>query len=87
VTVGFRPEHLAVGRPEGPGLTVAARVDVIEFLGNDELIHGISDERDVVAIVNTDNTLKVSEEVALSAAPSALYFFDPGTGLAMTAGR
>jgi multiple sugar transport system ATP-binding protein len=86
VTVGFRPEHLAVGRPEGPGLTIAARVDVIEFLGNDELIHGISDDRDVVAIVNTNNALKVSEEVALSAPPSALYFFDPGTGLAMTAG-
>jgi multiple sugar transport system ATP-binding protein len=86
VTMGFRPEHLAVGKPEGPGLTVTARIDVIEFLGNDELIHGISDERDVVAIVNTENPLKVGLEVALSAPPSALYFFDPQTGLAMTAG-
>jgi multiple sugar transport system ATP-binding protein len=86
VTMGFRPEHLAVGNPEGPGLTVTARIDVIEFLGNDELIHGISDDRDVVAIVNTENPLKVGLEVALSAPPSALYFFDPQTGLAMTAG-
>jgi multiple sugar transport system ATP-binding protein len=85
ITVGFRPEHLAVGRPDGPGLTVTALVDVIEFLGNDELIHAISDERDVVAIVNTQSGLKVGVEVALSAPPSALYFFDPGTGLTMIA--
>jgi multiple sugar transport system ATP-binding protein len=86
VTVGFRPEHLAVGKPEGPGLTMSALIDVIEFLGNDELIHGISDERDVVAIVTTLNGLKVGEQVALSAPPTALYFFDPATNMAMTAG-
>jgi multiple sugar transport system ATP-binding protein len=84
VTVGFRPEHLVVGKPEGPGATVTAMIDVIEFLGNDELIHGVSDERDVVAIVNTGNDLKVGEKVALTAPPTALYFFDPATGLAMT---
>ncbi len=86
VTVGFRPEHLVVGKPEGPGLSVTAVVDVIEFLGNDELIHGVSDERDVVAIVTALNGLTVGQEVALSAAPSALYFFDPQTNLAMTPG-
>jgi multiple sugar transport system ATP-binding protein len=83
VTMGVRPEHLAVGAPEGPGMTVTVRVDVIEFLGNDELIHGLSDERDVVAIVNARNGLEVGSEVALSAPPHALYFFDPGTGLAL----
>jgi len=86
VTVGFRPEHLAVGKPEGPGLTMSALIDVIEFLGNDELIHGISDERDVVAIVTTLNGLKVGEQVALSAPPTALYFFDPATNMAITPG-
>jgi multiple sugar transport system ATP-binding protein len=86
VAVGFRPEHLAVGKPEGPGLTVTVLIDVIEFLGNDELLHGISGELDVVAIVNTGNKLKVGLEVALSAPPSALYFFDPASGLAITAG-
>ena len=64
-------------------MTVTVRVDVIEFLGNDELIHGLSDERDVVAIVNARNGLEVGSEVALSAPPDALYFFDPETGLAL----
>jgi multiple sugar transport system ATP-binding protein len=86
VVIGFRPEHLSVGKPEGPGLTMTALIDVIEFLGNDELIHGVSDDRDVVAIVTTLNELKVGEQVALSAPPSALYFFDPETNLAITPG-
>jgi multiple sugar transport system ATP-binding protein len=85
ITVGVRPEHLVVGRPEGPGVTITARIDVIEFLGNDELIHGVSGERDVVAIINADGGLAVDQEVSLSAPPEALYFFDRETGLAVQA--
>ncbi len=40
-------------------------MDVVEFLGNDELIHGSSEGRDVVAIIDADNTLKVGESVTL----------------------
>src|ERR1019366_7298231 len=57
VTVGFRPEHLELGALTGPGLSATVVVDVVEFLGNDELIHGSSAGRDVVAIINADNTL------------------------------
>ena len=46
-------------------------VDVVEFLGNDELIHGSSGGRDVVAIINADNTLTVGESVTLSCAAAA----------------
>jgi multiple sugar transport system ATP-binding protein len=83
VTVGFRPEHLNVATADGPGLTLTASIDVIEFLGNDQLIHAISDGRDVVAIVNSGNDLKVGEKVALSAAPKSLYLFDPATDLSL----
>jgi len=48
VTVGFRPEHLDIGALTGPGLNVTVTIDVIEFLGNDVLIHGSSGGRDVV---------------------------------------
>ena len=60
-------------------------VDVVEFLGNDELIHGSSAGRDVVAIINSDNTLKVGESVTLSASPRRLHLFNPATGLRVTA--
>src|SRR6202044_99543 len=67
VSVGFRPEHLDLGTLTGPGLSVTVVVDVVEFLGNDQLIHGSSEGRDVVAIINADNTLTVGQSVTLSA--------------------
>ncbi|MFI5284984.1 MAG: ABC transporter ATP-binding protein [Candidatus Dormibacteria bacterium] len=81
VTVGFRPEHLELGALTGPGLSVTVVVDVVEFLGNDELIHGSGAGRDVVAIINADNTLKVGESVTLVASPRRLHLFNPATGL------
>jgi multiple sugar transport system ATP-binding protein len=85
LTVGFRPEHLEVGAPDGPGLRVSATVDVIEFLGNDELIHAISDGRDIVAIVNADVKLEVGAKVELSTAPRHIHLFDPESGASLTA--
>ena len=80
LTVGFRPEHLSAKALDGPGLTVTASVDVIEFLGNDELIHARSKDRDLVAIVNAENGLAVGDKVVLSAPPRSLYLFDPQSG-------
>jgi multiple sugar transport system ATP-binding protein len=84
VIVGFRPEHLELAALSGPGLSVSVVVDVVEFLGNDELIHGSSGGRDVVAIINADNTLRVGESVTLSAPPRRLHLFNPATGLRIT---
>ena len=85
ITVGFRPEHLEVGAPDGPGLRVSATIDVVEFLGNDELIHAISEGRDVVAIVPSDARLSVGDSVVLSASPRHVYLFDPETDLSLAA--
>jgi multiple sugar transport system ATP-binding protein len=84
VTVGVRPEHLSVGSPDGPGVTLAAKVDVIEFLGNEELIHAISDGRDVVAIVDAGTGLKVGSSVTLNAPPNRVHLFNPEGGDALT---
>ena len=81
VAVGFRPEHLELTPLTGPGLSLTVVVDVVEFLGNDELIHGSSGGRDVVAIINADNTLTVGESVTLSCPPRRLHLFNPTTGL------
>jgi multiple sugar transport system ATP-binding protein len=86
ILVGVRPEHLDVGGPDGPGLKLTADVDVIEFLGNDELIHAQSAGRDVVAIVDTEAELNVGEKVVLHAPPRRLHLFNPKTGLSLTEG-
>jgi multiple sugar transport system ATP-binding protein len=86
IALGVRPEHLTVGGPDGPGLKLSADVDVIEFLGNEELIHAQSAGRDIVAIVDTEAELKVGEKVVLTAAPRRLHLFDPSTGLSLARG-
>jgi multiple sugar transport system ATP-binding protein len=83
-TVGFRPEHLHLGEPAGPGLRISASVDVVEFLGSDELIHAVSAGRDVVAIVEADAQLAVGDTVILSAAPRHVYLFNPQTELSLS---
>ncbi|MGH7666542.1 MAG: ABC transporter ATP-binding protein [Candidatus Dormibacteria bacterium] len=77
VVVGVRPEHLHVGPPEGAGLSVSARIDVVEFLGNGELIHAASASRDIVAIVDADARLAVGDSVVMSALSRHVYLFDP----------
>jgi len=85
-SVGFRPEHLQVGEPDGPGLRLSAKIDVVEFLGNDELIHAVSGDRDVVAIVEADARLAVGDTVVLSATPRHVYLFNPQTELSLSPG-
>jgi multiple sugar transport system ATP-binding protein len=80
VAVGFRPEHLEVATLAGPGLSVTVNIDVIEFLGNDQLIHGSSSGNDVVAIVDVDHQLEINQAVTLSTAPRRLHLFNPTTG-------
>ena len=77
VTLGVRPEHLNVGKPDGAGLRLKVNVDVTEFLGNDELIHGEAASQDIVAIVNAEHSLQVGANVELYAAPKNLHLFDP----------
>jgi len=84
VIVGVRPEHLSVGSADGPGITINAGVDVVEFLGNDELIHAMGRSGDVVAIVDADHGLQVGQQVDLVAEPRRLHMFDPSTGLVLT---
>lgn len=87
VEVGVRPEHLSVAQSDGAGLRLTADVDVIEFLGNDELIHAVSGQREVVAIVNSDVKLTVGSRVVLTAPPGKLHLFDPQTGLTLGTAR
>jgi multiple sugar transport system ATP-binding protein len=80
VTLGVRPEHLALRSLDGPGLRVQATVDVIEFLGNEAHIHLSTGVGDIVATVSSREPLKVGDRVTLAAEPWQLYLFDPESG-------
>jgi multiple sugar transport system ATP-binding protein len=83
VTIGFRPEHIALGEGSGPGLTLTARVDVVEFLGSTEMVHAMSDGSDVVAVLGADQPIAAGQTVRLTADSRRLHMFDPETGLAL----
>jgi multiple sugar transport system ATP-binding protein len=76
LVVGVRPEHLEVGEHGTSELQLHAVVDVIEFLGNAQLVHAIVDGVDVVAVVDADRPLRIGERLVLSAVDRHVHVFD-----------
>jgi multiple sugar transport system ATP-binding protein len=73
VTLGVRPEHLAV-REGG----VPAEVVVVEPTGADTLIFCKVAGRDVTAVVRERHSFRPGERIRL--APEHTFLFDPQTG-------
>jgi ABC-type sugar transport system ATPase subunit len=76
LVLGVRPEHLEVGEYGTSALQLHAVVDVIEFLGNVQLIHATVDGVEVVAVVGADRPLRIGERLALSAVDGHVHVFD-----------
>jgi multiple sugar transport system ATP-binding protein len=78
VIVGFRPEHLAL-RDSGAATMarLPARVDVVEYLGDEELVHVQVGEHEIVALLPTDERLKPGQEIELGIPIERLHLFDP----------
>ncbi|ANH06492.1 sn-glycerol-3-phosphate import ATP-binding protein UgpC [Shinella sp. HZN7] len=76
VTVGLRAEDLRL-HPEGEG-SLPFRVDYVEELGAQRLVHGLVGDQPLVAAVSSENPLPAT--VSLSITPSRLHFFDSASG-------
>jgi len=84
LVAGFRPEHLDIGQPgEGQG-GFQARADVVEYLGNEELLHVNAADKDIVAIVNSEHRVKPGDIVPLVLSLDKLHLFDAETGDSLT---
>ena len=77
VTVGIRPEHLVAG---GPGPVFRFKVETVEALGADSLVHGAFGSGTVVARVDGHATPSPGEALAFAAMPERIYFFDTASG-------
>jgi len=83
LVAGFRPEHIDIGQ-DGPGLgTFRARADVVEYLGNEELLHISAADQDVVAIVGSEHSVRSGDIVDLVIPLDKLHLFDGETGLTL----
>ena len=84
MTVGFRPEHLELGSGvTGPAVRIPANVDVVEFLGDEELIHAQAAGGELLALVSSDHRLKPGDRVEFQLGLDKLHLFDPATELAL----
>jgi multiple sugar transport system ATP-binding protein len=80
IVAGFRPEHLEIGDAGSDRGSFQSRADVVEYLGNEELLHVSAADQDVVAIVDSDHRVRPNDIVNLIVPLEKVHLFDPETG-------
>ena len=73
---GFRPEHidLANGRPDG--IAFDARVEVVEYLGDEQLVHLTRKDSSIQAKLPVEEQLGSGQELKLTVPRDKLLLFD-----------
>ncbi len=80
VILGVRPEDVNVPTGAGEGHpTVKGRVEVVEPVGNEQLIHVVVDGHPMVGRVEASSSVRVAEEILLEINPERVHFFDAAT--------
>jgi multiple sugar transport system ATP-binding protein len=87
LVAGFRPEHLELDPVEGDIVSIPGRADVVEYLGNEELLHVTAADKDIVAIVGSDHRVKPGDMLTLNLPLTKLHLFDAESGLSLTSER
>jgi multiple sugar transport system ATP-binding protein len=80
---GFRPEHLDIGEASSGAGSFRARADVVEYLGNEELLHVSAANQDVVAVVDSSHRVRPGDIVNLVLPLDKLHLFDGESGLTL----
>jgi multiple sugar transport system ATP-binding protein len=86
LTVGVRPEHLDV-KAEGPSGKLQGNADVVEYLGNEELIHFTVGGHDIVALIGSEHRVKPGDDLTLHVPLEKVHLFDPESTLALDVER
>jgi multiple sugar transport system ATP-binding protein len=81
LVAGFRPEHLDIGEPTSDVGSFRARADVVEYLGNEELLHLNAADKDIVAIVDSEHRVRPGDIVNLVLPLTKVHLFDAETGM------
>ncbi len=85
LVVGFRPEHLEIGQAGADVGSFQARADVVEYLGNEELLHVSAAGQDVVAIVDSEHRVRPGDIVNLIIPLAKVHLFDTETQASLAA--
>ena len=84
LVAGFRPEHLELGELSEVA-TIRGTAEVVEYLGNEELLHVTVKDRadDIVAVVPSSHRVKPGDVLDLKVSLGHLHLFDAETGEAL----
>jgi multiple sugar transport system ATP-binding protein len=85
LTAGIRPEHFEVGTRADGAVSLTAKVDVVEFLGNEELLHVRVGEHDVVAIIGAAHRVRPGDDIELHVPVEKIHLFDQEEGSSLRA--
>jgi multiple sugar transport system ATP-binding protein len=83
LTLGFRPEHLQIGAAGDGAASIRTKVDVVEFLGNEELLHVRAGDHDLLAIVESRHRVRPGDVLDLSLPDEHVHLFDTESGEAL----
>ncbi|MBA3366804.1 MAG: ATP-binding cassette domain-containing protein [Actinobacteria bacterium] len=76
---GFRPEHMTLGDGSPDGLRFDAKVEVVEYLGNDQLAHLVKGETPLVALLPVECRLSMGDDATFTVPRDKLHLFDAET--------
>ena len=82
LVAGVRPEHLDV-KVDPPSGQLQGNADVVEYLGNEELIHFSVGGHDIVALIGSEHRVKPGDDLTLHISLDKVHLFDPETTLAL----
>ena len=82
---GFRPEHVEVGNGQSGSAHFTATVEVVEYLGDEQLVHLAGGDRHLLAKLPIEERLTPGQEQEFSIPREKLHVFDAQTELAVSA--
>jgi multiple sugar transport system ATP-binding protein len=77
--VGFRPEHVRVSNGHVEGVTFPARVEVVEYLGDEQLVHIARNDKSLQAKMPVEQRVQIGDELTFTIPRDKLYLFDRET--------
>jgi multiple sugar transport system ATP-binding protein len=76
---GFRPEHIDIANGQASGLDFTARVEVVEYLGDEQLVHLRRGDMSIQAKLPVEQQVSSGQDLKLTVPRDKLLLFDAQT--------
>jgi multiple sugar transport system ATP-binding protein len=76
---GFRPEHIELGNGRPDSVSFGARVEVVEYLGDEQLVHMTRNNAALQAKVPVEENVSGGQELTFTVSRDKLLLFDAQT--------